>query len=143
MPAPTPKSDVTRYRQRARDPKARAAHAADTTSWRRSVAEADFGPDEHAQLFDALRAGLRLTAAVAAAAATVGLTANAVYGRSRWDGEFGDSLEKVLAETCPARIAPTGDFCGRPACARLHGGHCADCRRAHHRPRAGRRRRAT
>jgi hypothetical protein len=130
---PVPKLDVTRYRQKARDPQARAAHAADTTSWRRSVAEADFGPDEHAQLLAALRAGLRLTAA----AAELGLTANAVYGRARWDAEFGDALETVLAETCPA-----GDWCGRPAGVK-HGGHCADCRRAHHPPRAGRRRQAT
>lgn len=133
MPTPAPKSDVTRYRQRARDPKARAAHAADTTSWRRSVAEADFGPDEQEQLFEALRAGLRLTAAAAA----VGMTTHAIYGRARWDVEFGDALETVLAETCPA-----GDLCGRPAGVK-HGGHCAECRRAHHPPRARRRRRAT
>lgn len=128
---PTPKLDITRYRQKARDPKARAAHAADTNSWRRSVAEADFGPDEHAELFAGLRSGLRITAAAAA----IGMTANAVYGRASWDGEFADALEHVLADTCPA-----GDWCGRPAGVK-HGGHCADCRRAHHPPNARRPRR--
>jgi hypothetical protein len=106
MNATSPKSDVTRWRQKARDPKARAAHAADTTSWRRSLAEADFGPEEQAELIENLRAGLRITEAAAA----VGMTANAVYGRARWDVEFGNALEQVLAETCPA-----GDMCGRPA----------------------------
>jgi hypothetical protein len=134
---PVPKLNVTRYRQKARDPQARAAHAADTTSWRRSIAEADFGPEEQVLLFKSLRADLPIAAAAA------GMTVNGVYGRARWDGEFGDALETVLAETCPARTAPTGDMCGRPVGVRRHGGHCADCRRAYHPPRARQGRRAT
>lgn len=126
MPTPKRLSDVTRYRQRARDAAARAAHAADTTSWRRSIAEADFGPDEQQQLVDALRRGASMTQA----AAEIGLSTNLVYGRTQWDPDFSSELEAALTETCPA-----GELCGRPAGVK-HGGHCAACRAAHHPPRS-------
>ncbi|AIG81291.1 Hypothetical protein AJAP_42620 (plasmid) [Amycolatopsis japonica] len=117
---PTIYADVSRWRKGARDDVARAAHNAETTSWRRSLREATFDPEDHEVLFEQLRAGLRLSEA----AAVVGQTTHAVYGRARWDAEFSEKLERVLAETCPAEI------CGTAKGAR-QGGHCASCRAAH------------
>ncbi|OLZ43619.1 hypothetical protein BS329_38850 [Amycolatopsis coloradensis] len=118
-------ADVSRWRQGDRDDSARAAHNAEITSWRRSLREAEFDVDDHEILFAQLRAGLRLSEA----AAVVGQTTNGVYGRARWDPEFRDKLEQVLAETCRAEI------CGTASGAR-QGGHCAPCRAAHRSGRA-------
>jgi hypothetical protein len=116
--------DVTRWRKRDRDRAARVAHNADTTSWRRGIAEVDFNPDDQAELLRHIRSG----ATVAQAAARLGMTFQAVYGRARWDVSFGQALEDLLAATCPA-----GDWCGRPKGVKL-GGHCSGCRASHHPP---------
>jgi hypothetical protein len=119
-----PHADVSRWRRGIRDIAARLAHNADTTSWRRSIAEAVFDADDQAHVLEELRRGARVTEAAAA----VGLAVNALYGRAEWDADFADRLEETLANTCPA-----GDYCGRPAGVK-HGGHRRACRRAQHPP---------
>jgi hypothetical protein len=118
--------DVSRYRSGDRDDQARAAHTADTTSWRHGIAEVVFTGEDQQLLLDRLREGWRMRAAAAA----VGLSFQAVYGRASWDGEFRDALEEVLATTCPAE-----GVCGTASGVK-HGGHCAACRSAHHPPRS-------
>ncbi|SFQ82000.1 hypothetical protein [Amycolatopsis rubida] len=119
---------TTRYRHGSRRPAPRAAHSASSKQWRRKIAASRFGPREQQALFAGLRKGLSLTQA----AKPVDMTANAVYGRARWDEEFRDRLEAVLDETCPG-----GEWCGTATGAK-RGGHCLACRRAHHPPRQSR-----
>ncbi|MBF6333584.1 hypothetical protein [Nocardia transvalensis] len=115
-------SPNTRYHnQNARDAAARAAHASVSKQWRRQLAAAAFHRRDQAKLLTMIRSGTTLTAA----AAELGLSHQAVYGRANWDTRFGNRLERVLAATCPA-----GSRCGTPAGARFHGGHCRACRNA-------------
>jgi hypothetical protein len=116
--------NTTRYRFGDCDDEARAAHTAETTSWKRGIAEVVFTPEDQQVLLDAIRAGATVTAAAA-----LGLSFQAVYGRGSWDEEFRDALDTALADTCPAAHA-----CGTPSGVK-HGGHCRDCCAAHHPPR--------
>lgn len=116
--------DTSRYRNGERDDDARAAHSAESASWRYDIAEVVFSVEDQQELLARLRAGWALPAA----AASVGMRYQAIYGRAKWDSSFHEQLEAVLAETCPA-----GRWCGRPSGVK-HGGHCASCRAAHHPP---------
>ena len=115
------RKDVTRWRYGDRDSGARIAQNASTTSWRRDIADAAFPEADQAELLRAIRRGV----SVRGAAAALGMTYQAVYGRAAWDVGFAEALETTLADTCPA-----GDMCGRARGVK-HGGHCRACRDAH------------
>lgn len=128
MPTARLYSDNSRYHlYRARDQRARAAHADVSRTWRREIATQAFDDRDKQVLLAAVREGMTVTEAAAA----IHVSHQQVYGRARWDHEFREALEDALAQTCPA-----GQYCGTPTGVRHHGGRCQACRAAKHPPRA-------
>lgn len=91
---------TSRYRAGEHTPDTRAAHAADTTSWRRTLADAEFSPELRARFLDLLRE----TGTVKATARGLGLTPQRVYGRMTRDAQFAAAVEE-RSSRCPARAA--------------------------------------
>lgn len=114
------KRATTRYRDGARDARARAAHVKQSREYGRALADAEFPPAERAKFL----AELGRIGNMAKACKSFGINHALVYGRMRWDSWFADDVESVLAEVCQG-----GDMCGRPAGAK-RGGCCAACRAA-------------
>jgi hypothetical protein len=100
----------------------RAAHAADTTAWKRALRDAEFPPEARVRFLDLLRE----QRTVKAAAEDLGITTARVYGRMKWDEAFAAEVDEILAATCLG-----GDQCGTEMGYR-YGGRCADCRAAKH-----------
>lgn len=128
-------SDVTRYRYGARkasDAAATRAHVTQSREWRRDLATAAFDLDDQARLLTLLPEHPD----VAEAAGLIGVTAGQVYGRMRWDSEFAEQVETLLATHC--RALRNGG-CGT-ARGFKRGGRCQACRQAHRAPATGVRR---
>ncbi|QYN41204.1 hypothetical protein K1T35_48575 (plasmid) [Pseudonocardia sp. DSM 110487] len=111
---------TSRYRAGHRDAVSRAGHAADTTGWRRRLAQIEVDDITLALLVSAVRASGDLRDA----AERCGLTVQKVYGRMAWDARFSEQLELALAEACSG-----GEHCGTVRGYRS-GGRCAACRTA-------------
>lgn len=117
---PKPLKPATRYRYGERLASFRAEHTRQSREWRRTLADAAF-PDSDRRRFLQL---LWRYGNLPSAAARVGVTVNAVYGRMRRDTEFAALVERVLTHLC-------GDNpqCGRAMGYKL-GGRCRACRAA-------------
>lgn len=116
----------SRYRRRARDDEAIAAHSRASKHYNRRLADAEFGPEHRARFLRVLEE----VADVKVAAQRIWMTHDQVYGRARWDRAFRQAMEHILAERCLAKL--TGQ-CGSASGYKARG-RCLECRTAHRRP---------
>lgn len=124
MPRPDPRPR-TRYRYGARDASARREHTEQTNEWRHDLARAVLDPVAPV-LFAALGAGVPLQKACAA----VGVSTVALYGRARWDADWGRRLDAAqMAGRSP--LVKHGTSAGYKECLV----RCPECRAAHHQSR--------
>lgn len=106
------------YRYGLSTPETRRAHTDQCRGWRRAVREAEFDEPTRLALLDTLAEHPDITEA----APLLDLTPGIVYGRMRWDLDYADRVDAVLAAHCRA-----GDRCGT-ASGHKNGGRCRDCR---------------
>jgi hypothetical protein len=101
-----------------------AAAVAAVREYRRGLADAMFGAAAREHVLGLIRGGVP----VGEAAATVNVSAAAVYGRARWDVEFAARLDAALDEASAPRKSI---YCGTPTGYRSRQCKCRPCRTAH------------
>lgn len=120
-------SDLTRWRQGARDAAARRAHNAETRDRRRETARESLTRDQRATILQHVREGR----SIRAAATALGLSVNRVMLLGRTDDVWRAELDRALLAARDPSV-PHGTETGY----RRHGCRCPECRIAH---RGGRR----